>query len=168
MSLKTLFFGCLFAISSHAADLQSCCIGSTGAVPLQANAGPQTLPAWFNRTGSPIYITNVVAWIGLSQGAVSDVSLWVTRAADNFILWPLGWDHYLDSNSPNTYQWSFAPNYVCIPAGGAIIVTGGGGAASYNSLNYGYPGSSNQPGYPHALTIGFAVWIYYVTTQPAD
>lgn len=108
----------LFTLASaQAGSLKGVTAFYTGAF---ACDGANRWSEWYNDTGSPIYIRNVMPWMGADKGAVADFSIHLKRLSDGSQIMAMGWDHYNDPTAPTSFSFPIAPDYFDLGPGDAL------------------------------------------------
>lgn len=87
--------------------------------------GEQQEAYWTNETGGAIHVRKAQIWQGMYAGGVSDFWFWLIREGDETVLGHTNWDHYADPTEQHAMVYTYAPDYILIPAGDGVILRAG-------------------------------------------
>lgn len=83
--------------------------------------GTQHQTEWQNNTGGALYVRQAQVWLGMYQGAVADFWVWLATDSGN-VLGHSNWDHYADPTNLHNLRYVYAPDFVLLEPGQAVIL----------------------------------------------
>jgi hypothetical protein len=83
---------------------------------------PATNAVYWNNSGAPMYIRQVVAWMGMDLTGKSDYAVKIKRNSDQAILAFTNWDHYAEPTGLHNLTMNFEPNYMLLADGDALVL----------------------------------------------
>jgi hypothetical protein len=84
--------------------------------------GTLRVTRWANPEGRSLFVRKATLWAGMTYRGRADYDGAVYRESDGSLLVQLAWDHYGDPSAPHTIVQDFAPDWLELAAGDALVL----------------------------------------------